>query len=428
MPNDEPRKHPDVRYPSATARRAERRWHRWLHAIAATWRGKRIFIAYRKDDAMGIPGRLADDLVALFGRERVYRDVSTLQGGENFLRRLHTVLADADVVLVLVGKRWLDASAAGSRRLDDPEDVHRGEIAAALTSGCRVIPVLLDGATPLAAAVLPPDIAELAALHAMELSDTRWDYDVSRLAQAIDPHRARRRFMAVGLGAAVVGGAAAAGVWVWRGTPLAKVPGNAGWPPPDSNAATARHEESGGLSLWANGSTLRMRFMDGTGDQRELARRAAKEWSRYANVHFSEVDAGFAEVRIAFKPNGGSWAYIGPAALGVAAAEATMNLGLLEFGAVLHEFGHVLGLIHENQNPGARLPWNRKMVYSQFTRDDADRQIMAPEKVSDYRPYDADSVMMHAFDASFFTDHRARGGAQQLSDSDKAFIAKLYPK
>ena len=41
----------------------------------------------------------------------------------------------------------------------------------------------------------------------------------------------------------------------------------------------------------------------------------------------------------------------------------TLNTDEREFRrAVLHEFGHVLGLVHEYQNPNADIPWNKAAV------------------------------------------------------------------
>lgn len=44
----------------------------------------RIFINYRRDDAGGVAGRLADSLGAYFGEGRVFRDVDGIEGGANF--------------------------------------------------------------------------------------------------------------------------------------------------------------------------------------------------------------------------------------------------------------------------------------------------------------------------------------------------------
>ena len=52
-----------------------------------------------------------------------------------------------DVLLAVIGKGWLDLrDPDGGRRLDDPKDFVRIEIASALRLGERVIPVLVNGA------------------------------------------------------------------------------------------------------------------------------------------------------------------------------------------------------------------------------------------------------------------------------------------
>ena len=189
-----------------------------------------------------------------------------------------------------------------------------------------------------------------------------------------------------------------------------------------------------GAKLWPLGSTLRVRFIGGSTRQHAVAKAAAQEWSRYANLHFKFVDRGDAEVRISFKPTEGSWSLVGIDALGVSMAEPTMNLGFPELGVVLHEFGHVLGLIHESQNPNAHLPWDREAVFREMTgapnywpRAQVERSILDTEPISGYRAFDPDSIMMYAFSGTLFTDGVARGGKQVLSASDKAFAAKLYP-
>ena len=198
--------------------------------------------------------------------------------------------------------------------------------------------------------------------------------------------------------------------------------------------AQARVPAQYGLKLWANGATLRVRFIDGTPQQHETVQRIARQWTEHANLHFEYGNAQDAEIRITFDPNQGSWAYLGTDALGISESDQTMNLGIDEEGSILHEFGHVLGLIHENNNPNAKLPWNKKVVYAQmqgppnlWSKAVVDQNLFRQEKGIEYRPFDADSIMMYAYDASWFTDRKTRGGKEVLSASDKQFVRKLYP-
>ncbi|MCB1055444.1 MAG: peptidase, partial [Acidobacteria bacterium] len=57
---------------------------------------------------------------------------------------------------------------------------------------------------------------------------------------------------------------------------------------------------------WPNGSVLRVRFLEGTSDQREQVRAIAPQWSEFANLRFLFNDAQDAEIRIAFEDKG-SW-------------------------------------------------------------------------------------------------------------------------
>jgi hypothetical protein len=89
-------------------------------------------------------------------------------------------------VLAIIGRHWVGAAAPdGTRRLDDPEDHVRGEIAEALKRGVRVIPVLVQGARMPRVRELPESLKGLAARNALALDDEGWESDVQRLAAAI---------------------------------------------------------------------------------------------------------------------------------------------------------------------------------------------------------------------------------------------------
>ena len=66
-----------------------------------------------------------------------------------------------------------------------------------------------------------------------------------------------------------------------------------------------------------------------------------------------------ANVRVSFDPSGGAWSLVGTDHLHQKDG-ATMNLGWFDVGTVIHEFGHVLGMIHEHQNPsGQKIMWDK---------------------------------------------------------------------
>lgn len=146
----------------------------------------RIFISYRRDDTEAVAGRLYDALRSRFGRDRVFRDIDTLRGGQDYTVAIERVIQSSDVVLVLIGGRWLKAADdMGRRRLDDPEDVLAREIASALAHGKTTIPVRVQGSPMPQRSELPVSLADLALRNAVELSDSRWDYDVSRIVKEI---------------------------------------------------------------------------------------------------------------------------------------------------------------------------------------------------------------------------------------------------
>src|SRR4051812_46536330 len=115
-------------------------------------------------------------------------DIDAIEPGVDFGERIEEAVGSCDVVLALVGNQWLDArDGSGRRRLDDPADFVRVELAAGLArSGLRVIPVLVEGASMPGADALPDDLKPLARRNAFELSDARWRYDVGRLADVVD--------------------------------------------------------------------------------------------------------------------------------------------------------------------------------------------------------------------------------------------------
>lgn len=147
-----------------------------------------IFISYRREDSIGHAGRLYDRLAERFGRERVYRDIDAIEAGEDFVAAIRQKVDKSDVLLALIGPRWLTATDEEGRwRLADDNDLVRLEIATALNRNIRVIPVLLQGATMPRCKDLPAELARLAQRNAVEIRDTHFDQDLAQLLDVLAP-------------------------------------------------------------------------------------------------------------------------------------------------------------------------------------------------------------------------------------------------
>jgi hypothetical protein len=96
-------------------------------------------------------------------------------------------VASCDVLIVLIGRQWLTSTdTTGQRRLDNPQDFVRQEIATALRRNIRVIPALIQD-TPISRATdLPEDLKTLSRRNALEISDTHFHRDVDQLIGVLD--------------------------------------------------------------------------------------------------------------------------------------------------------------------------------------------------------------------------------------------------
>src|SRR5262245_24153850 len=150
----------------------------------------KIFINYRRDDSIGMAGRLQDRLAQTFGHDNLFIDVGNIPVGADFVAHLNSQVAGCNVLLVVIGPNWLNAKdESGRRRLDDPEDFVAIEIAAALTRDIRVIPVLVDAARMPKASELPNSLKALARRQAAEVRHAHFGKDaealVARMGEAL---------------------------------------------------------------------------------------------------------------------------------------------------------------------------------------------------------------------------------------------------
>jgi hypothetical protein len=133
-----------------------------------------IFISYRRDDSSAWAGRLSDNLSRHFISKQIFIDVN-LEPGIDFVE---ASVGSCDALIAVIGKRWLTSSdEEGKRRLDNPEDFVRLEIATALKRNIRVIPVLVDGALMPRSGDLPDNLKLLVRRNALDVSHNRFIAD-----------------------------------------------------------------------------------------------------------------------------------------------------------------------------------------------------------------------------------------------------------
>ncbi|HEX3185645.1 MAG TPA: toll/interleukin-1 receptor domain-containing protein [Pyrinomonadaceae bacterium] len=146
-----------------------------------------IFISYRRGESTPYAARLYDKLSARFGDDRVFMDLDTIEPGDDFIDVITSYVSSCSILVALINKAWLEVKDdEGRPRIHNPEDFVSLEISVALNRGIRVIPVLVQGASMPRSQDLPESLAKLSRRNALELSDSRWSYDVNRLIQVLE--------------------------------------------------------------------------------------------------------------------------------------------------------------------------------------------------------------------------------------------------
>lgn len=167
----------------------------------------KIFINYRREDSRADARSIYQRLERSFGAPQLFMDVDSIEKGRDFTKVLDAHLADSDVMLTIIGRHWLGAcDENGQRRLDDPGDFVRLEVANALKRDIAVIPVLVDGARMPKAAQLPDDMKLLANRQASMVTHENFARDIEGLERDLKVllgHKPRWRSMAAAVGAVV---------------------------------------------------------------------------------------------------------------------------------------------------------------------------------------------------------------------------------
>lgn len=244
--------------------------------------------------------------------------------------------------------------------------------------------------------------------------------------------------------------------------------------------------------LWDNGDTIKIKFINGGSQMmRNKVIEYAKQWEQYANIKFLFLpdNAPVTNVRVRLGTEFGHNSKLGTDCNMVPQNKQTVNFdtsGFLDFAyykndisnkgsfyqsmltkgydlwkmtndqilnlifksnsihwnflemksTVLHEFGHVLGLFHEQSYPGA-IKWNKAdSVYEYYqstqgwSRQMTDYQVfnVNDQFYTNGTKYDPASIMQYSVEPWQTLDGFSVPENFELSAGDKALIAVLYPK
>jgi hypothetical protein len=147
----------------------------------------RVFICYRREDTAAHAGRLYDAMASRFGERNVFMDVD-IAPGVDFVEHITEVVSGCQVLIVVMGPNWATVEDEdGAVRIADPDDFVRLEVETALRRpDVTPIPVLVSEARMPKREDLPPELRPLARRNALEMSNSRWRYDVDRLNNTLD--------------------------------------------------------------------------------------------------------------------------------------------------------------------------------------------------------------------------------------------------
>ncbi len=148
---------------------------------------KPIFISYRRDDSAAEAALLKKYLEEELDNGLIFMDTQSIKVGSIWPNKLKNAIKTANVVIIVIGKKWLKiADEDGRRRIDDPNDWVRKEIENAEKVNALIMPVLVDGAVFPNKNALPKAIEFVSEIMFIPIRRDYWDHDILLLLKQIE--------------------------------------------------------------------------------------------------------------------------------------------------------------------------------------------------------------------------------------------------
>ena len=198
--------------------------------------------------------------------------------------------------------------------------------------------------------------------------------------------------------------------------------------------------------MWNPGDVITVFLATANGSDfiREQVKQFARVWEQHANIKFDFItDFSAAQIKVSFLKNGQSWSWVGRDVLFNPLKLYTMNFGWFDTATlpeefsntVTHEFGHVLGFLHEQQSPASPLQWNLPKTYAYFKTENkwdaamVDAQVINKSNANNtnFSNYDRFSIMHYFIPDDLLMSGSGAPVNNRLSAIDKQYARIWYP-
>lgn len=145
-----------------------------------------IFISYRRSDSDYVTDRIHEKLRSHFGSSVVFKDTHSIPLGQDFRPYITEALDASQVVIAVIGIRWLDSIE--QRGVEKRHDYVKEELETALGKGdIPVIPLLIEGVPIPSEQELPDSLKALAYRNAAQVRPALdFNHDIERLISGIE--------------------------------------------------------------------------------------------------------------------------------------------------------------------------------------------------------------------------------------------------